>query len=119
MQRALLFASAIFLIGIILDSCVSHDLDPAEPPVIGCGDTLTLKEDIYPIILLRCAVDGCHASSNPNLPHWADTTVFKSRIVDVRQRVRDHSMPLDNATNMTEDERDLVVCWADSYIKNH
>jgi hypothetical protein len=113
MQRILIFASLIFFTGVVLDSCVTHDLDPAP---VTCGDTLTLKDDIYPLILLRCAVDGCHASSNPDLPHWADTTVFKANIVKVRTRVGAGEMPKDNATHMTEDERAMMVCWADAHI---
>jgi hypothetical protein len=101
----------VILFGIILDSCEYHDLTEPVP----CGAGLTLKDDIYPIVIQRCAVDGCHNGSTP-LPNWSDTTLFKQNITKVRNRVASGSMPKNNQTEMTEEERQKVVCWADEFI---
>lgn len=111
MLRATFFASFILLIGIILDSCENHDLTEPVP----CEAGLTLKDDIYPIVLQRCAVDECHNGST-DLPNWSDSTLFKENVFKVRTKVSSHEMPLNNKTGMTEEERHKVVCWADEFI---
>jgi uncharacterized membrane protein len=112
MQRILpFFILLIVLIGTILDSCVSHDLGAP------CDEVLTLKDDIHPIVMNRCVVNDCHGS-DPDLPDWSDTTLFKENVSLVRQKVSSHEMPPENVTGLTDDERHRIVCWADQMINN-
>lgn len=72
---------------------------------------LSFQNDILPIVQQRCSM--CHNESS-GLPFWEDyETIFLKREL-VRLRVFElENMPLNNATGMTSEERELFALWID------
>lgn len=77
-------------------------------------DTLTFDGEIAAIFENRCA--NCHGPSGDNI-HPADWTDYSTALAaadKIKRRVFvEQSMPLGNATNMTDAERELVAIWVD------
>jgi uncharacterized membrane protein len=70
---------------------------------------VTFKKDILALIQNRCSL--CH-SQNSGLPFWEDFSTLLANIDKVNQRVVvKKDMPRGNATNMTEEEREILAQW--------
>ena len=75
---------------------------------IASANTLTYNNDIKPIFESRCVF--CHTIGGP-LPSWMEYQTafqYRNRIV---YALESGEMPLDNFTNMTESERELIYRW--------
>lgn len=74
-------------------------------------EALTFVDDILPIIEKRCSL--CH-NPRSGLPVWTEYEVIFTQKELVRRRVFEiQDMPRGNATDMTEQERELVALWVD------
>jgi uncharacterized membrane protein len=79
-------------------------------PHTASGGTATL-EQVRPIIEQRCS--PCHAgAAAPAGIALTDDAAITAHQADIRRVVASGAMPLGNTTQMTQDERDLVVAWA-------
>lgn len=69
--------------------------------------TFTFYEDIQPILQRRCSL--CHPGATPD--DWTDYQQVLAKAQTVATRVENGSMPIANATQMTDEEREMVIIW--------
>ena len=73
---------------------------------VGYNDT------VQPIFQQRCSI--CHNSSS-SIPNWMDyATAFQFRSQIYQKVVVEKSMPLNNATQMTDAERNVIAEWVNA-----
>jgi len=70
--------------------------------------TLTDAVDIAPMSEQRCGI--CHNQSTPQ-PNWGVYQVAFARRDSINMRLSNRSMPPGNATQMTDEERNMVLNW--------
>lgn len=98
---------------VLLASCTSdneEDLFDQEP----CDETVSLANDVQPIVNSNCALSGCHVSGaqSPNLS-------VKQNIIDrasqIKQRTQSRSMPPPGSgVTLTDAEIATLSCWVDN-----
>ncbi len=104
---ALLLSTALFA------ACTSdneEDLFEQEP----CDETVSLVNDVQPIVTSHCAVSGCHVSGaqSPNLGTKQSIVDRASRI---KQRTQSRSMPPPGSgITLTDEEIATLGCWVDN-----
>ena len=90
-----------------------------------CADSVTYTNQIKPIITATCSISGCHdgsaGSSSPgdyrtftDIKTVVDNGKFKNRVLTLKD------MPPSNSTGpktLTNDQIDLIQCWADQGYK--
>jgi uncharacterized membrane protein len=74
----------------------------------------TFKADIKPIFKKRCSV--CHNAYWAD-KNWLDYNIVKKNKELIRFRVNNETMPPNNTTLMTKNERDLIIKWIDQGVK--
>ena len=90
----------LFSIGILLWS----------PLIFAEDNRLTFVDDIQPMMQSRCAF--CHTGYSLN--DWRDYDEIVAKASRVRYRVYERQdMPVNNMTNMTPEERELLALWID------
>lgn len=78
---------------------------------------LKYNSEIRDIFVSRCSTPTCHGGSqNPNL---TTLSAIQTNKAGIRSRVSSGNMPKNNETNMTEQERQKVICWIDDGAKNN
>lgn len=89
------------------------ELGAAEgaPGVVGDGGSYTFGffEEIQPIFEQRCSL--CHPGATPD--DWTVYAEARGKAERVAARVADGSMPPGNATQMTDEEREMVLIWVE------
>ena len=76
------------------------------------GSTPDFQNDILPIFQQRCAT--CHNATS-SIPNWLDyNTAFQYKDQIYQRVFVDKTMPLNNATGMTDDERKKVADWVNA-----
>jgi len=81
---------------------------------INLGGNLTYTKDAKPIIEKHCS--QCH-NANWADKNWMDyDTAFKNRD-KIKLRVGNESMPPGNPTEMTKEERKVLIDWVDQGAK--
>lgn len=68
----------------------------------------TTYTDVKPIFKKRCAL--CHNQNGPQ-KDWLDKNTAEKYADKIRERVSNKTMPPVNITNITEEERKLIVEW--------
>ena len=110
--------SIVFLGLTAIGSCVYHDI---PQPV--CAAEVSFQADIKPIIMTKCAISGCHnGDMGPGL-NWTDFEQFHARAESglVKYRVTNRIMPpsFSPAGPLSQDQVDLIACWADQGALNN
>lgn len=77
---------------------------------IAMSDSLTYTKDTKPIFEQRCS--QCHNSTWPD-KNWMDYETAKKNKNAIKIKVKDQLMPPGNMTNMTTQERDIMIKWVD------
>ena len=81
---------------------------------VSFADTTYIK-DAKPIFEIRCA--SCHNTGNIG-KNWLDYNDAKKNSKQIKDRVViKKDMPIANATNMTQAERDIIKKWVDEGAK--
>jgi uncharacterized membrane protein len=70
--------------------------------------TLSYQVDVSRIFQTRCFM--CHAAGRLNWTAFENILANKDRI---KQVIQSRQMPLNNQTNMTPKEREIVIQWID------
>jgi hypothetical protein len=101
---------------VLIDSCVSHDLE--GPVVVDCTGfkTVSFSSDIQPIISANCAISGCHNGDNGTDLNWTDPAKFKDHAAEAKRRValpRTDGDHMPQVGSITSDQIKLIVCWAE------
>ena len=97
----------------LLMNCTSdneEDLFDQDP----CDETVSLTNNVQPIVSNNCAVSGCHVSGaqSPNLSTKQNIIDRASRI---KQRTQSRSMPPPGSgITLTEEEMATLSCWVDN-----
>jgi hypothetical protein len=109
----------LFAIAFSVDSCVSHDLDPAYT----CDDVgvVSYSSTVKTIVQTKCAIEGCHNGSNPQLPNWTDFSTFKGRVSDIKRRILAREMPPSDSPNgpLEQHQINKIACWVDQGAENN
>ena len=105
------FLAALLLL--VLDqSCVSDDF----PSYTCTGDPVSYESGVHPIIMSKCAVEGCHGS-DPDLPNWTVFTTFQqeARTGHVKEYVINRIMPPADSPEgpLSQEQVALIACWVD------
>lgn len=80
-----------------------------EVPLLG-DSSITYTKDIQPIFQDKCVL--CHNSSMPDKDWMNYELAFKNKD-KIKKRLEERTMPPGNVTQMTEEERKLVIQWVD------
>ena len=111
----------VLLAFVFLSACAGGG-DQSE--VSGVNTVLRWSVDIRPIMESRCTT--CHYQGNGlglpgDIPIWTDeaNNIDGAQLVSnnrnlIIENLENRSMPLDNITNMTADERQKVIDWLNS-----
>jgi hypothetical protein len=108
-KRFSIFSLLLVVVIMITESCVSHDFPPY---VCNTGD-VSYAADVHPIILAKCAVEGCHNGDNGADKKWTEFDLFHSKSKTARSYVIQRIMPPDGATPLTQEEINSIACWVD------
>ena len=101
-----------FLSAVVLIIACKKEEEPQ--PTTPCKPTYTA--DIKTIIDAKCALSGCHDGSVP-LPNFNKYPELKARVDNgkVKSFVFDLKiMPPSTATQLTDEEKELLQCWLDN-----
>ncbi|MEI6765056.1 MAG: hypothetical protein WCM76_05400 [Bacteroidota bacterium] len=100
-----------FLIAIAIlvgfSACKKNSSSTVYTPVCS-GPAKSWQADVKPIMNTYCV--GCHASFGGYTEMVASTTAIRSRVAD-------GSMPQGNA--LSNDQKNIVLCWIDSGTPNN
>lgn len=86
-----------------------------------CRDTTTVlinsgisfSASVHPIIESNCAVSGCHVDGEQQLPNFQVTSNIISNATGIGNNVGAGTMPPSGSgQSLTDEERQLIVCWA-------
>jgi len=127
MQRSTYtLAFLLFIVSaLVSESCVDHDLDKIDP----CEELpqFSYQTDVKPIVETRCAITGCHNGDNGATKNWTDFGIFQSKALSglVSEKIRSRTMPpkVDDlgrpVTPLTEDQINIIACWAENGALNN
>lgn len=100
-----------FIFGMLMISCVYHDLSVEGPVEPVCDPLTSWQTDILPIMVANCATPGCHDGiSRTN--NWKNYDEVKQFATAIRNRTQNRSMPFDEP--LPQNEIDKIVCWVDN-----
>lgn len=77
---------------------------------VTAGADVTYEKDLKPILKDRCAM--CHNESTPEM-NWMDYKTALKKKDSIKKRLTDKTMPPANITNLTEDEKKMIIKWVD------
>jgi uncharacterized membrane protein len=77
------------------------------------GD-ITYTKDVKPIFERRCS--QCHNANWPD-KNWLDYNKAKENKDKIKIKVKDKTMPPGNSTEITEEERNIIIQWVDDGAK--
>lgn len=85
-----------------------------------CGtETLSLQDDIQPIIAASCAVPGCHVSG-AQPPDFTNKQNIIDKAIRVRTRTQNRTMPPPGSgITLTAEEINKINCWVTSGAPNN
>lgn len=86
-------------------------------PVFNCAavDTL-IFDDIKPIIITRCAVNGCHDGSNASIPTLVTEQDLKDNLSDSQFQIERGAMPPTSSAPLTEFEKAKLLCYIIEHV---
>jgi len=114
------FAITLF-IGISLmigGSCANHNLDE----MYTCTNpSMSYADDVRPIVMQKCAIDGCHNGALGADRNWTDFNAFKAHSATVKDVVFNRVMPPAHspAGPLTNEQVTTIVCWVDQGAPNN
>lgn len=111
-----MFSRATFILILLLNACVYHDLDRSEEVIYVCDpQTISWQTDILPIMEEYCATSGCH--DGITRLDWTDYEKVKEYATSIRSKTQDRSMPFDGP--MPQTEIDKIACWVEAGALNN
>jgi hypothetical protein len=114
-KRFSIFSLLFVVVILITESCVSHDF----PPYV-CGTSpVSYAADVHPIVMNKCAVEGCHNGDNGADKNWTEFNLFQGKSKTARLYVIQRIMPPDDATPLTQEEINAIACWVDQDSPNN
>ncbi|MDX1684129.1 MAG: hypothetical protein R3275_02775 [Saprospiraceae bacterium] len=94
----------------------SCNYDEIRPEQAECSEAVTYESHVREIVGLKCATSGCHV---PGGDGTGDFTSYESMRTWLNENffekvIRDGSMPPAGSPNLTEQERETLLCWIES-----
>ncbi|MCX2745291.1 hypothetical protein OO013_15540 [Mangrovivirga sp. M17] len=81
--------------------------------------SISFNSDVEPLIQNNCAVPGCHVAGTGRVV-FANYNDIQANASNIRQRVSTGIMPPQNSGyDLTQQQRDDIVCWIDAGAKNN
>jgi len=69
---------------------------------------------IQPIINTNCAISGCHDGSRGDTPDWSDKSNVIANASRIKSQTSAKTMPPSSSDrSLTDEQIDLIACWAD------
>ncbi len=115
MQKIIPYIIVLIVQAITWTSCNKGEGKNPEPdPIPPCRPTYV--SDIKTIVQVKCAISGCH-DGNSGVVAFTGYTPLKERADN--GRIESYLfelkiMPPASATQLTEDEKELLQCWLDN-----
>jgi uncharacterized membrane protein len=82
------------------------------------GVTVSFSSQVLPIVQSSCAKSGCHATGSTNGPgQLTNYNEVNSAKAFIRAAIISRAMPKDGS--ITDNERNLLVCWIDAGAQNN
>lgn len=104
-----------FLLGLLVMSCVSHDLTVEGPDEPVCDPLTSWQTEILPIMQISCATSGCHDGISRR--NWTDYNEVKQYSNAIKERTVNRSMPFDEP--LPQDQINKIACWVDNGALNN
>lgn len=81
----------------------------------GCGtETISLADDIQPIIASNCAVSGCHVTGGQS-PDFTQKQNIITRASSIRSRTSNGSMPPPQSSlSLSSEQIGKISCWVEN-----
>jgi hypothetical protein len=111
-----IFFTVCILIALGVESCVSHDLEPAFTVDCNGFNTVSFANDIQPILQANCAIPDCHNGDNGAAIDWRDADKFKAHAEEAKRRValpKTHGDHMPRVGEITDAQISSIVCWAE------
>ena len=102
--------SGQYLVTVTDGSNCQFDLDTFLPSGI------SFQQSVSPIIMNSCAITGCHNGTN-NLPNFTLFGPVQANAAMIKTRTQSGNMP--KTGTLTQNEKDLIVCWVDDGALNN
>lgn len=78
-----------------------------------CGETVSLAEDVQPVISAHCAISGCHVADG-QWPDFTDPQHIIDEASNIQQRTQSRTMPPPSSgITLTDQEIATLSCWVD------
>ncbi len=74
---------------------------------------VSYSSQVEQVITSRCSTPGCHDGSIGASRNWTVFANVQNRAAGIRTRTQNGSMPPEDSTPLTQEERDLIACWVD------
>jgi hypothetical protein len=111
----LLFAALFFL----EPSCANHEFPSYTCP----PEPISFADDISPIIMTKCAIEGCHNGDNGADKNWTNFDLFQENAKNglVKSYVVNRIMPKaeSSAGPLSQEQINAIACWVDQGAQNN
>jgi hypothetical protein len=116
-----IFLLLSFIVSIVSQSCVNHDIAKQEPNLCESDTTISFNDHIKPIITSNCAIQGtgdnkCHNGDNGADINWTVLSNFQQHSHEVKRRI---NLPKSNGDHMpregelTGNQIQIITCWVE------
>ncbi len=69
---------------------------------------------VQSIIITNCAISNCHNGDRSSLPDFLDASIVRDRSISIKSRTQSGNMPpRSSGLTLTNEQKDLIVCWVD------
>ena len=86
---------------------------------VSLGNGTSYKDEIIPIIELRCAIADCHDGSDTALPDWTQYVNVEAQSENIKRRTSNRTMPPPGSQALTTSEIQAIACWVDDGALNN
>lgn len=97
-----------FSVGLLFATCKKKDTDKPATYTPTCSGTKSFSNDVFPLIQSKCF--KCHAE-------MSNHAQIKSMAAAIKDNVISGIMPKDD--NLTNAQKDIIVCWVEAGAPNN
>ena len=110
----------IFSTGLVAVACAYQNEEDLFGEQNCTPGAITFSMDIQPILQTKCALPGCHNSSNPSIPDWTVFSNVQNKATLIKIRTANGTMPPSNTgVQLTTTEITEIGCWVDDGAPNN
>ncbi|SEI78544.1 hypothetical protein SAMN05192553_101284 [Cyclobacterium xiamenense] len=109
-----LFLVFLVFVSFSFFTCATENEEDMLPEVERCGEqTVSLSNDVLPIITQNCAVSGCHVSGTSRVNLSIQSNILQ-HANQIRSFTQSGFMPPERSGNqLTDLQVETIFCWVD------